>query len=165
MLEEKVAGILTEQCEESGVCPGEGVLSGEDVERIAKRTAEEVMTRMRYRQHDSLLLHSVPYAEGSPAIVVNEALAKVTPCQCTKVDDSEICFSKGCVGGLSEADKKLYCNPKVYVERPALAERIRKFKEAVAEAKEKIKEIPKGERLAPWLAAMSESLAKRGIEA
>lgn len=139
-------------------------LTTEEIERIAKRTADEVIEQIREREHDSLMLHSIPSAFGSPAIVVNEALAKVTPCQCTKVDESEICFSKGCIGGLSEADKKLYCNPKVYVERPALAERIRKFKEAVAEAKEKIKEIPKGERLAPWLAAMSESLAKRGIE-
>lgn len=139
-------------------------LTKEEIGLIATRTADEVMDRIREREHDSLMLNSIPYAYGSPAIVVNEALAKATPCECTKVDDSEICFSKGCVGGLSEADKLLYCNPKVYVERPALAERIRKFKEAVAEAKEKIAEIPKGERLEPWLRAMSESLAKRGIE-
>jgi hypothetical protein len=136
----------------------------EDIERIAKASAHEVMARIREQEHEILLLNSIPYAYGSPAIVVNEALAKATPCECTRVDDSEICFSKGCVGALSEADKVLYCNPKVYVERPGLAERIRKFKEAVAEAKEKTAGIPKGERLEPWLRAMSESLAKRGIE-
>jgi len=133
-------------------------LSDEDIDRIAEAVVE------KFKEDENLLLHSVPYLEGSPGIVVDEDIAARTPCRCARVDDSEICFSRGVVGGLSEAQKEAYCNPKTYFKSPGLEKRIRGFKEAVAAAKEKIKDIPKGERLEPWLKAMSEELSERGIE-
>ena len=111
-----------------------------------------------------LLAHSMPHMEGSPGIVVNPDVATRTPCRCAKVGNSEICFSKGVIGGLDEGQKEAYCNPKNYYENPDLEERIAKFKEAVAAAQEKVKNIPKGERLGPWLSAMSQELQTRGIE-
>ena len=133
-------------------------LSDEDIDRIAEAVVE------KFKEDENLLLHSVPYLEGSPGIVVDEDIAARTPCRCARVDDSEICFSKGIVGGLSEAQKEAYCNPKTYFKSPGLEKRIKGFKEAVTAAKEKIKDIPKGERLAPWLQAMSQELAERRIE-
>jgi len=133
-------------------------LADEDIDRIAEAVVE------KFKEDENLLLHSVPYVEGSPGIVVDPDIAARTSCRCVSTDGSEICFSKGIIGGLSEAQKEAYCNPKVYIRSPRLEQRIKRFKEAVAEAKEKIKEVPKGERLGPWLKAMSEELSKRGIE-
>jgi hypothetical protein len=111
-----------------------------------------------------LLAHSMPHMEGSPGIVVDPDVAARTSCRCARVGDSEICFSKGIIGGLDEGQKEAYCKPKMYYESPGLEERLGEFKEAVAAAQEKIKDIPKGERLGPWLSAMSLELQKRGIE-
>jgi len=133
-------------------------LSNEDIDRIAEAVVE------KFKEDESLLLHSVPYAEGSPGIVVNEDVAARTACRCARVDGSEICFSRGIIGGMSASQKEAYCNPKTYFKSPRLEKRIKGFKEAVAAAKEKIREVPKGERLEPWLKAMSEELGERGIE-
>lgn len=111
-----------------------------------------------------LLAHSMPHMEGSPGIVVDPDVAARTSCRCARVNDSEVCFSKGIIGGLDEGQKEAYCNPKTYYESPGLEERLGEFKEAVAAAQEKIKDVPKGERLGPWLSAMSLELQKRGIE-
>lgn len=113
-----------------------------------------------------LLAHSMPHMESekSPGIVVDPDVAARTSCKCAKVGDSEICFSKGIIGGLDEGQKEAYCKPKTYYESPGLQERLGEFKEAVAAAQEQIKDIPKGERLEPWLSAMSLELQKRGIE-
>ena len=113
-----------------------------------------------------LLAHSMPHmnTEKSPGIVVNPDVAATTPCRCAKVGDSELCHSKGIIGFMDEGQKEAYCNPKTYYESPGLEERLGQFKEAVAAAQEKIKDVPKGERLEPWLSAMSLELQKRGIE-
>jgi len=111
-----------------------------------------------------LLAHSMPHMEGSPVIVVDPDVAARTSCRCAKVGDSEICFSKGVIGGLDEGQKEAYCNPKTYYESPGLEERLGQFKESVAAAQERIKDVPKGERLEPWLSAMSTELKTRGIE-
>lgn len=113
-----------------------------------------------------LLVHSIAHMEmeASPGIVVDPDVAARTPCRCAKVGDSEICYSKGIIGSMDEGQKEAYCNPKTYFESPGLEQRLGEFKEAVAAAQEKIKDVPKGERLEPWLSAMSEELGKRGIE-
>lgn len=113
-----------------------------------------------------LLVQSMPHMEmeASPGVVVDPDVAARTPCRCARVGDSEICYSKGIIGSMDEGQKEAYCNPKTYFESPGLEERMGIFKEAVAAAQEKIKDVPKGERLQPWLSAMSEELAKRGLE-
>jgi hypothetical protein len=111
------------------------------------------------------LYHSMPHMDtaSSPGIVIDPEIAASSPCKCARVNGSEICFSHGIVGGLDEEQKKLYCRPKTFFESPGLEARIGQFKEAVVAAQEKIKDIPKGQRLEPWLLAMSEELGKRGI--
>lgn len=143
---------------DKGIGSERGILSDEDIDAIADAVVEKL------KEDESLLLHSVPYCEGSPGIVVDADVAARTSCRCARVDGSEICFSKGIIGGMSEAQKEAYCNPKTYFTSPGLEKRIKGFKEAVAEAKKRIEEVPKGERLEPWLTAMSKELRERGIE-
>ena len=110
-----------------------------------------------------MLLNLAVEAMGSPGIMVDTDVAARTPCRCYRVDETEMCFSKGIIGTMSKAQVEAYCPKKVYLEQ-GLQRRIREFKAAAAEAKKEIAGIPRGERLEPWLHAMSKSLKKRGIE-
>lgn len=111
-----------------------------------------------------LLLHAVPYLEGSPGIVVDEAVALASPCHGARFDTSEIIFSKGIVGALDEKQKVTYCKlGTTYEEKGALVERIKRFKEAIAAAKEKYR-LEHRPGVTRWLALTGEELRKRGIE-
>lgn len=101
---------------------------------------------------------------GSPGIVVNTDVAARTPCRCYVVDKTQMCFSKGIIGTLSEAQREAYCPSKEILTEGGLVERIKKFKEATRVAHKEIEHLPKGERLEPWLEAMGREARKRGIE-
>lgn len=140
-------------------------LSNEEITEIATRTADEVIERIREREHDSLMLHSIPYSEGSPGIVVDEALAKTTPCQCLEYrPGKKLCFSKGIIGALSDEQETIYCPTTVPLESPGLERRMESWMRAVGTCKAEIAGIPKGERLEPWLSCMSRELAARGVK-
>lgn len=97
----------------------------------------------------------------SPGIVVDEGVARATPCECLELDGAEECFSKGVVGGLDEGQKALYCNPRV--TRPASPEQ----RERVAlfeSCGRQVKALPKGERLAPFFSCIDKEQRSRGIE-
>lgn len=141
-------------------------LTKEEIGQIATRTADEVMERVRERELDSLMLHSTPYAYGSPGIVVDEALAKATPCRCIEYrPGKKLCFSKGIIGALSDEQEKIYCPTTVPLESPRLERRLEGWMGAVETCKAEIAEIPKGERLKPWLSCMSRELVAHGVEA
>jgi len=141
-------------------------LTNEDIERIAKRTAEEVMERIRERERDSLLLNSIPYAYGSPGIVVDEEVAKASPCRCIEYrPGKKLCFSKGIVGALSDEQEKLYCPTEEKLVSPGLQKRLESWMESVDTCKAEIAKVPPGERLKPWLSCMSRELKARGVEA
>ena len=141
-------------------------ISREEIGQIATRTADEVMERIRERDHDSLMLHSTPYMHGSPGIVVNEATAMASPCRCIEYrPGKKLCFSKGIVGGLSDEQEKLYCPTTEALESPGLEKRLEGWMESVETCKAEIAAIPKGERLEPWLGCMSRELAAKGVEA
>lgn len=110
-----------------------------------------------------LLLNATVEAFGSPGIVVNPDLAARTSCRCYRIDKRDMCFSKGIIGTMSDAQEEAYCTEKRYVTE-GLQRRVKLFREAATEAKKEIAGIPKGERLEPWLHAMSKALKKRGIE-
>lgn len=114
------------------------------------------------REH-GLLMDMTVEALGSPGLMVNPDLAARTGCRCYVVDETEMCYSAGIIGTLNKAQREAYC-PTKEILTEGIARRVKLFKEAAAEAKAKIADIPKGERLEPWLKAMSESLRKRGIE-
>lgn len=141
-------------------------LTREEIGQIATRTADEVMERVREREHDSFMLHSIPYAYGSPGIVVNEALAKASPCRCIEYrPGKKLCYSRGVVGGLSDEQEKIYCPTVEELVSPGLEKRLKDWMGAVEVCKAKIEPIPKGERLEPWLTCMSRELAAAGVEA
>lgn len=145
------------------------ILTREDVKEIAIATADEIMSREREREHDSLMLHSVPAAFGSPGIVVNEAVAKASPCRCVEYKPSKfLCWSPGIVGALTDEQEKLYCPTIEKIERPGMVERMSKWQEAVDACKVEIAAIPEAEgerRVTTWLRCMSRGLTLRGIEA
>lgn len=141
-------------------------LTREEITDIATKTADEVMSRIREREHDSLMLHSTPSAFGSPGIVVNEAMAKATSCRCIEYrPGKKLCFSKGIIGALSDEQEAIYCPTTEALESPGLEKRLKGWMEAVETCKAEIAPIPKGERLEPWLGCMSRELAAHGIEA
>lgn len=118
----------------------------------------------RLERHHGLLMDMTVESLGSPGLVVNTDLAARTACRCYKVDDTLMCFSKGIIGTLSKPQVEAYCPTKEVLKEGGLVERVKKFKEAAKVAKARIADIPKGERLEPWLTAMGEELEKRGIE-
>lgn len=108
----------------------------------------------------------LPSMEGSPGIVVDDGVARATPC--TRFDlgnGKELMFSKGIVGGLDEGQKALYC-PET-ITKPLSDEQQRRllgWRESADVCKGEIADFPKGEKLQPWLACMSRELSIRGIE-
>ena len=141
-------------------------LTKEEVAQIATRTADEIMARIREGEHDSLMLHSVPYAYGSPGIVVNEATAMASPCRCIEYrPGKKLCFSKGIIGALSDEQEAIYCPVTEELESHGLEKRLKDWMDAVETCKAEIAPIPKGERLEPWLSCMSRELKARSIEA
>ena len=144
---------------------GGNPMTREEINEIATRTADEVIERIRERERDSLILHSVPYSEGSPGIVVDEAVAKATPCRCIEYRPGKmLCFSRGIIGSLSDEQENIYCPTTVPLESPGLEKRLKGWMGAVEICKVEIAEIPKGERLEPWLSCMSRELAAREVK-
>jgi len=140
-------------------------LTKEEIKEIATRIADEVMERIREYEPHGLMLHSIPYAFGSPGIVIDESLAKATPCRCIEYRPGKrLCFSKGIIGALTDEQEKIYCPTIEELVSPGLERRLQGWMESVETCKAEIEAIPKGERLAPWLSCMSRELAARKIE-
>lgn len=98
----------------------------------------------------------------SPGIVVDEGIARATPCECLELDGAEDCYSKGVIGGLDAGQKALFCNPRVAREAsPAQRERVEMFRSCG----QAVKSLPKGERLEPFFSCIDREQRARGIEA
>lgn len=135
----------------------------EEIQSIAAKVAERLSENIAV---GNLLLHSVPYQEGSPGIVVNEATAMASSCRCIEYrPGKKLCFSKGIIGALSDEQEAIYCPVTEELESPGLEKRLKDWMDAVETCKAEIAPIPKGERLEPWLSCMSRELKARGIEA
>jgi len=135
----------------------------EEIQSIAAKVAEKLSENIAV---GNLLLHSVPYQEGSPGIVVNEATAMASSCRCIEYrPGKKLCFSKGIIGALSDEQEAIYCPVTEELESPGLEKRLKDWMDAVETCKAEIAPIPKGERLEPWLSCMSRELKARSIEA
>lgn len=114
----------------------------------------------------SLMLHAVAEMYGPGGIVVDEAKAKATSCQCVEYKPSKLwCTSKGVVGALTDEQEKIYCNPMEMVERPGVKERLTKWGEAVKICRAKLPPTDGRTRLEIYLDCMSKELTKAGVEA
>jgi hypothetical protein len=131
---------LNQACRDEGICKGEP-------------------------SNHELLLHFGIHEAGSPALIVDEATAKATPCTCFQYKGKDLCWSQGAIGMIKQDEQAIYCVAgKTYKAEPALTNRYNRFAAAAEEAHRKIETMPKGkDRLEAWLEAMSESLGKRGI--
>lgn len=137
-------------------------MNDREIDEIAEKVAEKLSEDMLV---GNLLLHSVPYQEGSPGIVVNEAIAMASPCRCIEYrPGKKLCFSKGVVGALSDEQEEIYCPTVEELKSPGLEKRLKSWMGAVTICKAEIEHIPKGERLGPWLGCMSRELRARGLE-
>jgi len=135
----------------------------EEIQSIAAKVAEKLSEELAV---GNLMLHSVPYQEGSPGIVVNEATAMASACRCIEYrPGKKLCFSKGIIGALSDEQETIYCPVTEKLESPGLEKRLQDWMESVDICKAEIASIPKGERLEPWLGCMSRELRARSIEA
>jgi len=99
-------------------------------------------------------------------IVVDEAKARETPCRCFQIGPTKeahdlLCFSKGVIGTLTNAQDTAYCTKRnIEPPSPALKRRITEFTEAAQAASARYK----GEGITRWLELVGEELDKRGIE-
>jgi hypothetical protein len=111
-----------------------------------------------------LLLHFTEHEMLGSARILDEAAVQANPCNCFTYKGRDFCFAKhGAIGLLSQEQLELCKAGKVYEVKPGMKERFEKFSQAAEAAHEKIEAVPKGERLGPWLSAMSEELGQRGI--
>lgn len=150
----------------------------------------------------SLMLHAVAEMYGPGGIVVDEAKARATSCECVeykpakyiavdnafnranypeeigkvydsppsyvaveKVEGKYWCTSKGIVGALTDEQEKVYCNPRVMVEKPGMKERMVKWAEAVEICRAQLPPTDGRTRLEIYLDCMSKELKKAGVEA
>ena len=152
---------------------GGNPMSDEEIDQVATKVAAKVLEEVSPSVLDpggrGMLLHFTEHVLVGAGLVVNEARARATPCNCFTYKDRDYCFSKGVIGMMSSTENPEqiaeYCKVgKTYEVKPGIKESFESFAEAAEEAQKEIEGIPKGERMVPWLSAMGEKLEKRGIE-
>jgi len=113
----------------------------------------------------SLMLHAVAEMYGPGGIVLDEVKARATSCECVEYKPGKFwCTSKGVVGALSDEQEKIYCNPRVMVEKPGIKERMAKWAESVEICRAQLPPIDGQIRLEIYLDCMSKRLTKAGVE-
>ena len=134
----------------------------EDIEQVVE---EKIIAKFKEiaGEKGGSFIDWMPAMIGSPGIVIDESVAKATPCTCYRIDETEMCFSRGIIGTLSPAQREAYCVAGKTFKEEGITRRVKKFKEAATICKAEIEKYPKGERLEPWLACMGREARKRGI--
>ena len=144
-------------------------MTDQEIEQVAEKVVskileESVVSVLDVNGH-GLLLHFTEHEMLGSARIVNEAQVKANPCNCFSYKDRDYCFARhGAIGLLSKEQQELCKAGKVYEVKPGMKKRFIKFSEAAEAAHKQIEAIPKGERLGPWLHAMGEELAQRGVQ-
>jgi len=143
------------------------MMTEQEIDQLAEKVASKVLEEVAVEK--GLLLHFTEHGLVGSGLVIDEARARSTPCNCFTYGGREYCFSPGIIGMISskENPEQLaeYCKVgKTYEVKPGARERFEKFAEAAEAAHRKIEHIPQGERLVPWLREMGAELEKRGIK-
>lgn len=161
---EQVSPQMINELPEQGI--SRGILSETEINQIAEAVAEKVKDQLM--PENELMLHSMPYAYGSPGIVVDEAKAKSSPCKCVEYKlGKKLCWSSGIIGALTNEQEALYCPTTLEIDRPGTVRRMEKWQEAVDTCKAELTLIPEErgeERMTTWMRCMSRELKARGIE-
>lgn len=100
------------------------------------------------------------------AIIVDEEIAKRSPCTCHKIGPTDnpedlICFTSGAIGALTNVQDREYCSSKLIIKEDRIRERVERFRRASQVCKIKTAKYPKGERLIPRIKCMKRELKKR----
>lgn len=99
----------------------------------------------------------LPHMYGSPGIVVDEGLARSSPCIRMMLKERPLVWSKGIVGALDEKQQALYCGE--YIEKeltPAVKERIAAWHTATEVCKAEVESQEPGlDRMERWWGCMS----------
>lgn len=142
-----------------------GRITEDEIRRIATRTADEVMARVRGTIPE-LAMHTAEHEVRRSGLVLDEARARATPCKCFEFEGETYCWSPGVLGLISS--KK---NPEQLSEFCVLGrepagegakERFTQIGGAIREAHEEWQR--KGEGLPEWWEAVGKRLAEKGIE-
>lgn len=131
---------------------------------ILKEIREEVQVLAGPGSHADDWL---PHLYGSPGYVVDEGLARSTPCVGYRLDGGELVWSKGITGALDEKQRALYCGEMVWKEEPErLKQRVAVFKQAATVCRDRVAALEDPvERLVAYRQCMSEEARARGIDA
>lgn len=148
-------------------------MTEDEIDQVATKVATKVLEEVSPLVLDpggrGMLIHFCEHAVEGSGLVINEAKARATPCNCFTYKDREYCFSPGIIGMISSRENPdqiaEYCElGKSYEVKSGIKKRFESFAAAAEEAHKKIEGIPKGEKLVPWLTEMAGELEKRGIE-
>ena len=144
-------------------------MTDEEMERVASLVAakvlEEVSPPVLHSGADGLLIHFTEHAMTGSALIVDEAKAKRSPCNCFSYKGRDYCFVRGAIGILKPEQAEELCQAgKVYKVKPGMKERFEKFAEAAEVVQKEIEGVPEGERLIPWWRGMGREMSSRGIE-
>lgn len=112
---------------------------------------------MKYCKTISLLKNP----EELSGVVVNKERAGSTGI-CTKIKGTNLVFSEGIVGALSDEQKEKYCKHILEVERPEIVARHERFKHAVETCKEKTKHLEGAERVKAYIECMEKEASEEG---
>jgi len=102
-------------------------------------------------------------------IVIDEELARRTPCTCFKIGETEepkdvLCFSHGIIGTLTNEQDVKFCTQRIIKpSEDGIRKRVELFREASDICVLEAMGLPKGERLEPRLECMGRELRKRGL--
>ena len=102
---------------------------------------------------------------GSPGIVLDPGMARATPCVRYTIGEKPLVYSKGILGALDPEQEQVYCPSWIDKEpTPAQRERIEAFQQSADACKTEIADVPKGEKLHPWLGCMTRELRTKGVK-
>jgi len=100
------------------------------------------------------------------AFVLDEEIAKTSPCTCYEYDGKYICWSHACIGTLTDEQEKMFCNPRIVKGEVSekTRERWKQFSEMAEYCSVLVSIYPKGKRLIPYLECISREAKKRNIQ-
>jgi len=113
------------------------------IERIIQELAVELGVETSSEPGEATLNWIVSMIEKP--VVINEDIARASPCRCYKLDKEEVCTSPGIIGILTEEMKEKYCPEKDFAP-DEVSRRVEKLSKSAHECGLEVKEIPKEER-------------------
>lgn len=120
--------------------------------------------------HSTELESYIPEAFKAPGeikgVIIDEGLARDTPCRALNAEGSRQVFSQGIVGALSDKEQILYCKSGIdEIElSPEMAKRQKILREATTLCQKEVNHLSEGERLQPFLKCLSSQADRQGIK-